>query len=152
MGFQCPMTVKSHPARRPARGLWSTAALCICFALTAQAAEPAPSLFTNDQAERGAQAYMEHCSACHGTHLDDGDFGGAPLRGKYFADHWRDANLSSLFAYAKNLMPPDRPGSLTDATYAAILAFVLQANGYGPGSEELPTDASSQEKMSLAAP
>ena len=86
--------------------------------------------FTADQAVHGGADYQRYCSACHGAHLEGGDSGGPPLLGAYFKDHWGTDNLPGLFTYTKSLMPTDNPGSLTDATYAAILAYILQYNGY----------------------
>jgi mono/diheme cytochrome c family protein len=96
-------------------------------------------------------SYEQSCSACHGEHLDDGDFGGPPLRGSYFRSHWGTSNVGALFSIIKNLMPTDAPGSLTDSTYADILAYVLQYNGYKPGALELPTDPAAQARLSLAS-
>ena len=36
-------------------------------------------------------------------------------------------------------MPPESPGGLTEATYLAITAFILQANGGTPGPQALTT-------------
>src|SRR5437870_4584424 len=51
-------------------------------------AAPAPAAtalsFTAEQAERGETAYQRNCQDCHGTTLDNGEFGGAPLKGSYF--------------------------------------------------------------------
>src|SRR5690348_18460958 len=33
--------------------------------------------FTESQAERGKRTYANSCSSCHGTNLDDGEFGPA---------------------------------------------------------------------------
>ena len=42
---------------------------------SADAQAPAsPLSFTTAQAERGADAYAEHCASCHGPNLDDGAF------------------------------------------------------------------------------
>jgi hypothetical protein len=49
----------------------------------------------------------------------------------------------------KAKMPPDRPGSLTDQSYADLAAFLLDANGYPKGDKELPPDRPSQQAMSL---
>jgi mono/diheme cytochrome c family protein len=111
-----------------------------------------PALYTTEQAVRGVAAYGRYCSACHGNHLDDGDFGGPPLRGSYFRNHWGGGQLASLFAFAKNVMPPDNPGSLTDSTYADILAYILQSNGYKPGATDLATDPAAQARMTLGQP
>jgi mono/diheme cytochrome c family protein len=110
--------------------------------------EASPS-FTQAQAERGEAAYMHSCRSCHGDNLDDGDFGGAPLKGTWFKDHWGQGDLAALSAFTKTQMPPDQPGGLNDETYADILAFILSRNGYKPGDKELPPDDASQLGMTL---
>ena len=81
------------------------------------AAQAAPS-FTEEQAERGHAAYAHNCLDCHGSNLDNGEFGGPPLKGLSFARHWDAANVAALFSFMKAKMPPDRPGQLNDETYA----------------------------------
>jgi alcohol dehydrogenase (cytochrome c) len=44
-------------------------------------------------------------------------------------------------------MPPDRPGGLGDATYADLLAFIIQENGISAGATELPSDATALQAM-----
>jgi mono/diheme cytochrome c family protein len=117
-----------------------------------QAAPAAASLFTSDQATRGEAEYEHYCRDCHGAHLDDGDFGGPPLRGSYFHSHWGASDVATLFSFTKTTMPPDNPGSLSDASYADILAYVLQYNGYKSGDSELPTDPGAQSALKLGAP
>jgi mono/diheme cytochrome c family protein len=111
----------------------------------------APSLFTAEQAAQGEASYDHNCLACHGEHLDDGDFGGPPLRGSYFQMHWGGGDVAALFSFTKTAMPPDNPGSLTDEDYADILAYILQYNGYKPGASELPTDPEAQSRLKLGA-
>ncbi len=106
-------------------------------------------IFTAEQAERGHAAYRKNCQDCHGANLDDGEFGGAPLKGSYFRQHWGGGSVTALFAYTKTKMPPDRPGRLSDQTYADIVAFFLSANGFKPGDKELPASAQDQQQMSL---
>jgi mono/diheme cytochrome c family protein len=113
------------------------------------AADGAPSLFTAAQATRGEASYDRYCLSCHGSHLDDGDFGGPPLRGSYFRTHWGAGDVAALFAFTKSVMPPDDPGSLSDSTYADILAYILQVNGYRAGERELPADAGAQAGLKL---
>ncbi len=105
--------------------------------------------FTAEQAERGQVAYRRNCQDCHGANLDDGEFGGAPLKGGYFRQHWGSGSVTALFSYTKAKMPPDRPGGLSDQTYADIVAFFLSLNGYKPGDKELPSSPDEQQKMSL---
>ena len=109
----------------------------------------APVSFTADQVTRGSDIYAERCVQCHGDKLDNGEFGGAPLNGSYFNKHWGGGSTAALVAYMKAKMPPDRPGSLTDQSYADLTAFLLDANEYPTGDKELPPDAASQQKLSL---
>jgi mono/diheme cytochrome c family protein len=113
-----------------------------------KAAATAPS-FTLEQAERGWTAYAHNCLDCHGSRLDNGEFGGPPLKGLSFARHWDAANVAALFGFMKAKMPPDRPGQLNDETYADLIAFILGENGFTPGAKELPPDVNAQQAMSL---
>jgi mono/diheme cytochrome c family protein len=109
----------------------------------------APVSFTADQVGRGSDIYADRCVQCHGDTLDNGEFGGAPLNGKYFKQHWGGGSVAALVAYMKAKMPPDRPGSLTDQSYADLASFLLDANDYPKGDKELPPDTPSQQAMSL---
>jgi mono/diheme cytochrome c family protein len=106
--------------------------------------------FTAEQAERGHLAYAHNCLDCHGSNLDNGEFGGPPLKGASFGRHWTGGSVAALSAFMRAKMPPDRPGGLNDETYADIAAFILAANGYAPGDKELPVDMNAQQAMSLA--
>jgi len=108
-----------------------------------------PASFTAAQAERGHLTYAHNCLDCHGSNLDNGEFGGPPLKGLSFARHWEATNVAALFGFMKAKMPPDRPGQLTDDDYADLIAYVLSENGFQPGEKELPPDAKVQEAMSL---
>jgi cytochrome c5 len=114
-------------------------------------APPTPTAltFTAEQAERGQEAYVHNCQDCHGSTLDNGEFGGAPLNGSYFRRHWGSGSVAALHSKTKATMPPDRPGQLSDRTYVDLTAFLLSQNGYGAGDKELPADLETQRKMSL---
>jgi mono/diheme cytochrome c family protein len=116
-----------------------------------QPAKPAASgpSFTKTQAERGETAYQHNCLDCHGSTLDNGEFGGPPLKGASFAKHWDAANVAALSGFMKAKMPPDRPGQLNDETYADLIAYILGENGFKPGDKELPADPNAQQAMSL---
>jgi mono/diheme cytochrome c family protein len=143
-----------YPPLRPDIRLAALAAVGTVFATmaaisqaSAQAAE-GPS-FTAEQVERGRAAYNQNCQECHGSTLDNGEFGGPPLKGVYFRNHWGAGSVADLTGYAKTLMPPDRPGRLSDQTYTDVVVFLLSNNGYAPSGREMPTDAGAQQKMSL---
>ena len=133
------------------------AALAVAAVAFASAASTSPAFaqaaegptFTAEQVERGREAYTHNCQDCHGSTLDNGEFGGPPLKGGYFRNHWGAGSVADLTGYAKALMPPDRPGRLSEQTYTDLVAFLLSSNGYEPGSAELPSDMTAQQKMSL---
>ena len=98
-----------------------------------------PISFTSAQASEGHAVYVEQCASCHGKYLDDGEFA-RPLKGVDFRARWGARSTEALFTYLSTKMPPDRPGTLGDARYAQLLAFILQENGAQPGERELPAE------------
>jgi mono/diheme cytochrome c family protein len=108
-----------------------------------------PATYTDAQAARGKLAYTRDCLDCHGAELNDGEFGGAPLVGSYFDEHWGGLTVDALFGYLSSAMPPDRPGRLTPQTYADITAFILERNGIPSGSQELPADLEAMATMEI---
>jgi hypothetical protein len=44
-------------------------------------------------------------------------------------------------------MPQDNPGSLTDPEYAAIVAYLLQANRYPAGQKELDPELATLKEV-----
>src|SRR4051794_10336900 len=132
------------------RAAWTAAVLSsISLPASNLGAQTSTPSYTIQQAERGQASYEHSCQACHGSSLDNGDFGGAPLRGSWFQTHWGSTDVGALFSYVKSAMPPDNPGGLNDSTYADILAFILQGNAYPPGPQELPSDVSALRQMQL---
>ena len=110
---------------------------------------PAPPSFTQEQADRGHAIYRRNCQDCHGANLNDGEFGGAPLNGQYFARHWGNGSVAALYGFMRAKMPPDRPGKLNPQTYADLTAFLLARNGYQPTPTELPPEPETLARMDL---
>jgi mono/diheme cytochrome c family protein len=130
------------------------AALSLATAATATSAlaqsnDKRPPAFTEEQVARGKSIYLKNCQDCHGSTLDNGEFGGAPLKGSYFRQHWGSGDVSGVFGYMSTLMPPDRPGQLSPQSYVDLTAFVLSNNGYAAGPEELTADEAAQRKMTM---
>jgi mono/diheme cytochrome c family protein len=92
--------------------------------------------FTEEQAERGKTAYTNSCANCHGTDLNDGEFGPA-LKGFAFQQKWGAQSAAALLSYMQQKMPPASPGQLSARTYADLEAYILDANGLEPGTTEL---------------
>lgn len=87
------------------------------------------SVFTEAQAERGRSLYRKSCAGCHAS----GFFKGDPFRLV-----WSGQPASGFFELIRTRMPMDNPASLDPAEYAAIVAYILELNGYPAGERELP--------------
>lgn len=74
----------------------------------------------------------------------------ASLAGPAFTVLWGDKTLVSLFDRMKSTMPLNSPGALSDQSYLAVLARILQMNGF-PASDvsELPLQRDGLERLTL---
>src|SRR5258708_20331023 len=63
----------------------------------AQGREQRPPAFTQGQVQRGKSIYQKNCQDCHGSTLDNGEFGGAPLKDSYFPQHCGSRTVSPPF-------------------------------------------------------
>jgi mono/diheme cytochrome c family protein len=95
-------------------------------------------VYTGAQAVRGQASYLQSCSRCHAV-----DAAGVASRfsGDKFWAAWGEAPLDRLYGYLRRSMPNDAPGTLSEATYADITAFLLRGNGIPAGDRELTGDA-----------
>jgi mono/diheme cytochrome c family protein len=94
--------------------------------------------YTDAQAKRGATVYAGECSSCH---LDDLTGQQSRLIGDRFMRDWREDNLGDLVHRIKATMPRRAAGSLTDAQYLDVVAYILQQNDFPAGARELDADA-----------
>jgi S-disulfanyl-L-cysteine oxidoreductase SoxD len=91
-------------------------------------------VYTAAQARSGARVHVQHCARCHHqSYYQDA-----------FLDPWRDQSLAALYELIRMKMPEDRPGALRPREYSALIAWMLELNGYpagertlGPGPEAL---------------
>ncbi|HEY9011685.1 MAG TPA: glucose/sorbosone family PQQ-dependent dehydrogenase [Devosia sp.] len=118
-------------------------------AMATAAATGEPVTFTAEQAARGKTAYDANCVSCHGPDLISANYG-PPLAGQYFQDKWFGQTAAALYAKA-HTMPPSRPNSLGDDTYADLVAYILSVNGLSAGDTPLPTDPAALEKVVIPA-
>ncbi len=118
------------------------ALLCLSLlssaALSVQAQERALS-YTPQQSAAGRVAYLAGCVMCHGPHLSDGPLG-KPLKGPEFMRKYGGRSVRELFDVTRTTMPSAKPGSLDAATYAALVAYILQQNSIVAGNAPLPED------------
>ena len=112
-------------------------------------------VYSAAQAELGKHRYSGPCGSCHGPALEGGHIFGsrtrtAPaLRGETFLSHWTGHSVGELFNQISTSMPLDHPGSLSDKAKTDILAFILQENGFPPGSRDLPANVAVLGKIQI---
>jgi mono/diheme cytochrome c family protein len=94
-------------------------------------------LYTDDQASRGRDVFNATCANCHT--LDSQ--GNRPLSGKKFWDSYTQKTVGDLFTFMQKNMPNGSPGSLSEKTYAELVALVLKSNGIPAGTTELVPSA-----------
>lgn len=113
-------------------------------------AAPAPASFTAAQAASGLAEYKANCADCHGANLNDGEFGGPPLKGEAFRAKWFGRPPGALIGFTRAAMPPDSPGRLPLGTYVEIAAYLLSANGVPAGDGPLPADMKALGELRIA--
>lgn len=111
------------------------------------AASGAPPQFTAAQAAAGKVAYNANCATCHGNTMTNGTFA-PPLAGEYFRNAWSGRTVRTFFEKAKT-MPPASPASLTDRTYADILAYIFEVNKFPAASSSLPAGGAALDGMTI---
>ena len=104
--------------------------------------------YTAGQAALGKPAYDQACASCHGVNLDDGEFA-PPLKGGDFRLRWGGKSVEALFDQLTRTMPPGSPGSLGDAAYTQVLAYLIQENGVIATDRPLPSDSAALRTMML---
>jgi alcohol dehydrogenase (cytochrome c) len=114
--------------------LFLSAMVLASLALVTAGQAPAAAPFTADQAAAGRAAYDTSCAGCHGATLA----GPPPLAGTAFRGGWGSRTTRDLLTAVQS-MPPEQPGGLPEATYLAIVAYILQTNGATPGTQPLTT-------------
>ena len=93
-------------------------------------------VYTREQADRGDKLYADRCARCHGEALQ-GIEAAPALVGTTFYTNWDGETLDALFERMRTSMPQDRPGSLTRAENADILAYLLRVAAYPSGKMTL---------------
>ncbi len=114
-------------------------------ALTAQGASPADSLAAAAarQIAVGEQWFNSVCMECHAT---------GNLANPDFRLQWRGKSAFELFERIRSTMPANKPGTLTQGTYAAIVAYLLKVNGMPVGSRRFSSDSSALASIRLTFP
>lgn len=107
-------------------------------------------IFSEAQAQRGAEHYRARCASCHSADLR-GNSNSPSLLGMSFMFVWEGRSLGELFQKMRTAMPTDAPGSLSAQTYADLLAFILASNEFPAGDDDLPADRSLLNGISITS-
>ena len=108
----------------------------------------AGGIFTEEQAERGGQAYFQSCAECHGIRLNGGM--GPALTGEAFMSEWGSETVQEFYVYVKENMPLGLGGTLPDETYVDIVAHILAANDHPAGDTELTADSEAMAEVRVS--
>jgi alcohol dehydrogenase (cytochrome c) len=133
---------------------WNHAgSVCVLLLVTAlfslsAASAPAKSAggYTDAQAARGAAVYNQSCLQCHGSHLEGQS--GPALSGQALKSAYGAGTAEPLYDFISRQMPQDAPGSLSQAQYLDVTAFILSKNGFPTGAKALTTASLKQIRMS----
>lgn len=119
--------------------------------VSAQGKTTLDGIYTEAQATRGEKVYADACASCHGDDLSGG--GQTPsLAGKEFDGDWNGLPMSDLFDRTQGTMPADKPGTMTPAQTAEVIAFLLQKGKYPAGQSELAPDAATLKAFTFVSP
>jgi mono/diheme cytochrome c family protein len=108
-------------------------------------------VYTEAQASRGEASYKAACASCHGAALAGSGAATPPLAGPDFTMHWAGQTMDDLFEKVQESMPADRPGQLSRAENAGIIAYILKVNKLPAGKTELPSDAAALKQIRFDA-
>src|ERR1700721_588701 len=102
--------------------------------------------YTSAQASRGATFYTQYCAECHGANLQ-GESGPA-LSGQVLKAAYGGGTAAQLYDFISRQMPQDSPGSLSQAQYLDVTAYILSRNGFPSGNTSLNIASLGQVRMS----
>jgi quinoprotein glucose dehydrogenase len=98
-------------------------------------------VFSAAQAKRGLLEYTRSCEHCHGASLTGNPTDEVPsLVADGFMFHWKGRTVQDLYARLSKSMPLDAPGSLDAGKYLDLVAYLLEANGFPAGPQDLDRD------------
>jgi mono/diheme cytochrome c family protein len=103
----------------------------------------AKGVYTEAQATRGEETYMNMCVGCHaaGTYS-------TPV----FREKWDRHPLADLYTLISETMPKQDPASLTPQEYAQLVAYLLKINDVPAGKTELSSELDVLKKIEIEMP
>ncbi len=114
--------------------------------MQAQAAAQSPDSLAAAAARQldvGEQWFRSVCMECHAT---------GNLTNPDFRLQWRGKSAFELFERIRSTMPASKPGTLTQGTYASIVAYLMKMNGMPVGIRRVSSDSSALASIRLTFP
>jgi len=100
----------------------------------------ADGVYTRQQADEGRDLFALACQSCHAPTQHSGP----PFLGK-----WHGRTLADLFTYLRREMPQTDPGTMTNAEYAALTAYILRINQMPAGRTPLAADSAALHRIRI---
>jgi alcohol dehydrogenase (cytochrome c) len=127
--------------------------LLMCAALAPRvllAAAVQDGLYTATQAQRGQALYDKKCASCHGLQLEGA--AASALAGSRFMSKWGQGNHTAdeLYFITRTQMPYGAGNTLSAQQYIDIIAYVLKANGYPAGANDLTASPETLKRIRIA--
>lgn len=95
-------------------------------------------VYTEEQAKRGKEAYLNLCKSCHN-----------PSTGDAFSGRWAGKTLFDLFTYIYETMPDNNPRTVEESANADIIGYLMQATGMPVGTHDVPIAADSLKAIRI---
>jgi quinoprotein glucose dehydrogenase len=108
-------------------------------------------VYSLGQAAVGRSIYSRDCAVCHGPDLEGGE-AGPDLAGRGFRERWRNLSLAEFLDLTRQTMPVTNPAGLSQTEYTAVVAFILNRNGFAAGSSDLQADEDALATISFVEP
>ena len=112
-------------------------------AQTSSPARDSIALAAARQLDLGEQWFRSACLSCHAAGV---------LANPDFRLKWAGRTAYDLFERIRSTMPGNSPGSLTQGTYASIVAYLLKLNGMPVGVRRISSDSAALASIRLAFP
>ena len=100
------------------------------------------AMFSDEQADRGRDAFRVQCTECHFS----GEFSDSQFKFK-----WSRRSAGDLYDLIQTSMPETAPGSLTPDETVDLVSYIMRMNGFEPGQGELPADPAVLDEISFSS-
>jgi len=105
-------------------------------------------VYSVEQAARGKEVYNVSCVSCHAADLR-GDSNAPGLTGMGFMFLWEGRSVGELYSTIQSQMPSENPNSLSAQRYRDVVSYILQANNFPPGNEDLSSNVDLLNAISI---